>query len=468
MANGYRPGAYFEQFLARLPQIYQARQNLQLQRDRFEYAKEQDYKDDIYRSQVVQTNEERNRLAREQFTQKKLENTQDEAYRTQYLENAKATQEHNEFNQNFTALAGNKEAQTYLLKQKYKDNPAMLDMIDEHRDVTESMAFQVRALEGMSPLDAIRSGRPLYASEYLDDKLKGQLDTTLQGKEEDLKFTLKDLEGTPLGPEYAMYYERFINKDKYLPAGTSATQRMQYDELHLKKMDEIYEQAKEEQIIGGPWNEPFFENMDVEGVDDNEIEEILVDWDKDTIPNYVDISPYGEESQTETAGFPMKAEPETKKEEPLFVEDEAGLESLVKEYSPQASLGWLEKAAGEGSVMKPVSNEVYKAIDGGLDILDSSSSKIFNMVNAGDIDKQVYADSATKFKKTLKDMYNLYLRLDPEKGEYQGKLLGAGNEMMRKKIKERLMKYKSTGERGKWSPYRYDKEIQSILKQIKF
>tara|TARA_R110002020_G_scaffold465738_1_gene687347 strand:+ start:306 stop:1676 length:1371 start_codon:yes stop_codon:yes gene_type:complete len=294
MANGYERGDYLGQFLTQLPQIYQAQENMKLQRERFEHGKEQDYKDDIYRSQVVQTNEERNRLAREQFTQKKLENTQDEAYRTQYLENAKATQEYNEFNQNFTTLAGNKEAQTYLLKQKYKDNPAMLDMIDEHRDVTESMAFQVRELEGMSPLDAIRSGRPLYASEYLDDKLKGQLDTTLQGKEEDLKFTLKDLEGTPLGPEYAMYYERFINKDKYLPAGTSATQRMQYDELHLKKMDEIYEQAKEEQIIGGPWNEPFFENMDVEGADDNEIEEILVDWDKDTIANYVDISPYGE------------------------------------------------------------------------------------------------------------------------------------------------------------------------------
>ena len=156
MANGYETGDYLSRFLSQLPQIYQAQENMKLQRERFEYAKEQDYKDDIYRSQVVQTNEERNRLAREQFTQKKLENTQDEAYRTQYLENAKATQEYNEFNQNFTALAGNKEAQTYLLKQKYKDNPAMLDMIDEHRDVTESMAFQVRALEGMSPLDAIR------------------------------------------------------------------------------------------------------------------------------------------------------------------------------------------------------------------------------------------------------------------------------------------------------------------------
>ena len=208
---------------------------------------------------------------------------------------------------------------------------------------------------------------------------------------------------------------------------------------------------------------------------DDEIDEILNDIYEEDITAGIRHGPLQDppdilpvEPEVQTAGFSMKGKSKSTKEAPLFIEDEAGLESLVEEYSPQGSLGFLEKAAKEGSVVKPVSNEVYKAIDGGLDILDSSNSKIFNMVNAGDIDKQVYADSATKFKKTLKDMYNLYLRLDPEKGEYQGKLLGAGNEMMRKKIKERLMKYKSTGERGKWSPYRYDKEIQSILKQIKF
>ena len=42
MANGYERGDYLGQFLAQLPQIYQARQNAQLQRERFEYYKDKD------------------------------------------------------------------------------------------------------------------------------------------------------------------------------------------------------------------------------------------------------------------------------------------------------------------------------------------------------------------------------------------------------------------------------------------
>ena len=42
MANGYEPGDYLGQFLQQLPQIYQARQNAQLQRERFEYYKQKD------------------------------------------------------------------------------------------------------------------------------------------------------------------------------------------------------------------------------------------------------------------------------------------------------------------------------------------------------------------------------------------------------------------------------------------
>ena len=42
MANGYEPGDYLGQFLQQLPQIYQARQNAQLQRESFEYYKQKD------------------------------------------------------------------------------------------------------------------------------------------------------------------------------------------------------------------------------------------------------------------------------------------------------------------------------------------------------------------------------------------------------------------------------------------
>jgi len=42
MANGYEPGDYFRQFLNQLPQMYYAKKNSELQRERFEYYKTKD------------------------------------------------------------------------------------------------------------------------------------------------------------------------------------------------------------------------------------------------------------------------------------------------------------------------------------------------------------------------------------------------------------------------------------------
>ena len=91
MANGYKPGDYFRQFLNQLPQIYSAKQNMDLQREKFQYMKEEGIKDDVYRGQVLTANQERNELAREQVEQRKTQNTQDEAYRTAVLDNATKT-----------------------------------------------------------------------------------------------------------------------------------------------------------------------------------------------------------------------------------------------------------------------------------------------------------------------------------------------------------------------------------------
>ena len=173
----------------------------------------------------------------------------------------------------------------------------------------------------------------------------------------------------------------------------------------------------------------------------------------------------------------MGDKPDTEKKplstKPDVIKDESGLDSLVKEYAPQGSMGILEGAAKEGSVIKPVSNVMFKAIDGGLSTLDSADSTLFTLSKPAVISRHSeketkrYNEAAVKFKKTLKDMYNLYLRLDPEKGEYQTKYT-TGNKMMRKKIREKLEGYKKTADKGKWSPYKYDEEIHSILKQIKF
>ena len=81
MANGYKQGDFLGQFLAQLPQLYRNKQNLDFQRERFEYMKEKGIEDEVYRSQVFQSNEERNRIARLEFEERKQKNINDEKQR---------------------------------------------------------------------------------------------------------------------------------------------------------------------------------------------------------------------------------------------------------------------------------------------------------------------------------------------------------------------------------------------------
>ena len=125
MANGYKQGDFLGQFLAQLPQLYTNKQNLDFQRERFEYMKDEGIKDDVYRSQDLTSNQERNQLAREQFNQRQTENAQDAEYKKATLENSEQNQVLTAFSQALGASGGNPELQDLLLKHHpaIKNNP---------------------------------------------------------------------------------------------------------------------------------------------------------------------------------------------------------------------------------------------------------------------------------------------------------------------------------------------------------
>ena len=475
MANGYKPGDYLTQFLNQLPQIYQARQNSELQRERFEYMKEEGIKDDVYRGQVLTANQERNKLARDQFNQRTTQNDQDEAYRESVLKNATATQEYNEFNQQYAALAGNKEGQEMLLKSKFKDNQQMIDSIDENRDIKESMQGQVYALDALPPEQRLLQARKLLSSPHLTNDLYKTLTTITKGGKEELFFTQQELGQTTAGIEYATKLDQFENPDKYLPAGITGAQRNTFLTTIGNQLEAIKKEGLAEYKTGyGEY--PTYDN--VEDVDDNELDAYIAETTGESIDGIgftTDSTGVGG-INVQTAGgglgFPTSDKTQAPSKKPLVVEDESGLEALVKEYEPRGSLGILEKAAKEGSVIKPVTGKMFKAISGGLSDLDSADGSMTGLTypavlasKPADFDQR-YQKASTKFKKTLKDMYNLYLRLDPEKGAYQTKFT-TGNRKMRSKIEKKLKIYKKRGQ-GSGSPYRFDEEIQSILDKIEF
>ena len=475
MANGYKPGDYFRQFLNQLPQIYNAKQNIDLQREKFQYMKDEGIKDDVYRGKVLTANQERNKLARDQFEQRQTQNTQDEEYRTAVLDNANKTQEFNDFNQAYKAFsdAGNVEGQEMLLKSKFKDNQQMVDTINENRDIKESMKQQVYSLDALPPEQRLIQARKLLSSPYLTEDLYNNLTTITKGGKDELQFTLQELKGTEFYPEYAKLATIMNNPMPYLQYGEDPSVFLGTIE---KQMGEIREKAFTGYKAGfGEYRT--YDN--VEDVDDNELDAYIADFgplSTETYPSFpFQFSPE-EEGQISRAGgglgFPISDKTQAPSKKPLVVEDESGLEALVKEYEPKGSLGILEKAAKEGSVIKPVTGKIFKAISGGLSDLDSADGSMTGLTypavlasKPADFDQR-YQKASTKFKKTLKDMYNLYLRLDPEKGAYQTKFT-TGNRKMRSKIEKKLKIYKKRGQ-GSGSPYRFDEEIQSILDKIEF
>ena len=69
--------------------------------------------------------------------------------------------------------------------------------------------------------------------------------------------------------------------------------------------------------------------------------------------------------------------------------------------------------------------------------------------------KEKYESSADKFKSTIIDMYSLYRQIDPVEGK-----------SFRKKLKNQLVVHIKDAGKGKWSSFKFDKEIKSILDSI--
>lgn len=174
---------------------------------------------------------------------------------------------------------------------------------------------------------------------------------------------------------------------------------------------------------------------------------------------------------------PIEPEPLDKD---YFIEDKSGLKKIISAYKDKAELGPLEKASKEGSYLVPSGQDEYLAVKGGRDQLRDKSSALYTLdrarasITKEEFDSQ-YKTESDDLKKSLEDMYALYLRLDPKgtegvddvkkAGGTRGKKYG-GNQALRKMLSDELKRHKQVADRGKWSYYRFDPEIKKILDNI--
>ena len=413
MAERYQPGEYFTQFLNQLPQLVQMQQNMRLQEERLDLQRETAGKD--------------------------------AEYRTQYLQQLKDNKDSSEMN----ALLANIEDLRHraIIYDRY-DMHELATLAREDYETLQTNKSSLRNVYSSNEDDALGSAIPNYlktadpnSGGYQDvveyrDKIIDDRATAYAEVKADAEF----------GSEYTFLEKQLTRMDVDHAAIIDS----------MNAVVEKYNEAKLGRDKGK------FGNQDIDGQADDILNEDFLkkigDGDIDITNGDEDVTPKTPISTTPIA-------------EDFFIADEEGLKGIVETYAPKGKLGILEKSASEGSVIKPVSNEVFKAIEGGLGVLDKSAYSLYTLTlpavlasKPKDFDQR-YQKSSSEFKKTLKDMYSLYLRLDPSKGARQTTST-TGNIQMRNKIKAELQRYKKIGAKSK-SAYRFDEEIQQILDSIR-
>jgi len=430
MAEKYQPGEYFTQFLNQLPRLVQVQQNMRLQEERLDLQRETAGKD--------------------------------AEYRTQYLQQLKDNKDSSEMN----ALLANIEDLRHraIIYDRYGMHE-LATLAREDYETLQTNKSSLRNVYSSNKDDALGSAIPNYLK-TADPNSGGYLDVVKYRKKiiDDRATAYAEVKAdAEFGPEYTFLEKQLTRMDVDHAAIIDS----------MNAVVEKYNEAKRGRGEGQFGNQDI--DIDVQA-DDLLNEEFLgkkvggddidiTNGDEDVTPKTIDITNGDEDVTPKT---PISTTPIA---EDFFIADEEGLKGIVETYAPKGKLGILEKSAREGSVIKPVSNEVFKAIEGGLGVLDKSAYSLYTLTlpavlasKPKDFDQR-YQKSSSEFKKTLKDMYSLYLRLDPSKGARQTTST-TGNIQMRNKIKAELQRYKKIGAKSK-SAYRFDEEIQQILDSIR-
>ena len=211
MANGYERGDYLGRFLAQLPQIYQMQQNAQLQRERFEYMKEEGINDEIYRGQVISANEERNRLAREQFEERKAQNKIAN-------QQAKDTKDHNDGVSRRADLQITLEGlerhpeliKDILLNQpSIKGNSELTEAINNSFKLRAELDDRINAAAAMSPELRLEEYRKIRLDTNLSEGQRDYIDGRMDKAMEESTVTLAELEQQPAHNYYVEAKNRF-------------------------------------------------------------------------------------------------------------------------------------------------------------------------------------------------------------------------------------------------------------------
>ena len=408
-------------------------------------------------------------------------------------------------------VIANKERQARLdednefkMMLQYAQNPAQRAMIARSRNKEElALGFdkQAKELEDANDIykrmysgseeEMLSASTEMLSNIPINSHTEGMHKVAAQ-RQNAMFESIKDTDEEILSSKYATEYSGYIKKlnDPYATEADK-TEGMSGIES-VRDRYRIDEQERVRSLTKMPTSIPQVEKDINEELGDYIINDNIgssliagnfLGGEQPSFPVYADelekqrvTSPY-EPKETDLAKKEEKTKPLDKD---YFVKDKSGLENIVEAYKGKADLGVLERFSKEGSYMVPASQDTYKAIKGGIDQLRDKSSALYtldkpdNPLSKEEFDAK-YKEESDVFKKSLEDMYALYLRLDPKKtegvdstkraGGIKRKKYG-GNQALRKMLSDELKKHKNVAKRDRYNYYKHDPEINEILDSI--
>ena len=346
MANGYKQGDFLGQFLAQLPQLYRNKQNLDFQRERFEYMKEKGIEDEVYRSQVFQSNEERNRIARLEFEERKQKNINDENQRKINNKINEAASKRADFTLQASSFKpGSKAYNIWMLNQSHvKDNPLIKSEIENTFNLQNDLQDRIEASIAMEPKSRLEELRSLSQNQNKTENQFKQIQELIKDAREEASVTTEEIQRQPSYRYYLQAQSQFKNiaeagrkTDPNNPNQFLETQQEFENRKNaaMNRMFSFEEKAFEkERASRGPYpglSIPFYEQFPNEATFDN-IEDIP---DKDVDAVLGDLGVTIEESSV----LPPELSPPERPSTPLQMdtEDSLGVPADVEAVTPEDS-----------------------------------------------------------------------------------------------------------------------------------
>ena len=183
MANGNTD--YLAKFLTTLPSTYSAIQNNKLQRERFDYFKEEGVRDNAYKAEVVASAKEKNKLARKIFDEK--------------LRQDKRLEEREDYKFIKSELTDYPEARKDLLLSTpfIQKNPEYAARITDSFSARTGLDDRITAAAAMSPGPRLEEYRKIRLDTNLNSVQRDYIDTGLKNAREEATVTADEYESQP-------------------------------------------------------------------------------------------------------------------------------------------------------------------------------------------------------------------------------------------------------------------------------